>query len=1399
MNTSLFDVFQAWSRWILNATLLFVLPLGLNAQSRPTTQSGINASSSQVQIMTTASTDSSASVRVSIPGTPDKFSAHLNGKDVSSRFSSVNCDGATCKAATFTQADGFRTEKDVLTVDAGHGVTGRLRFGGLTTATTTSSSTLPQLKAMTATPKAQSIGSPSTSFLPPTVALTTLNPGGWDPPKPWISVNGVNYPDVAPGGATCQGSFYLAIVLDRQTLVEKTAAPESSPICLQNSAAVKQYLSALTANDLVILGSNWETAPDAGLDLTAIGGSNWPGKPGDGSYPAGMFAIGTPGATAGSAYQAYYVSRSGYEQVNVFAKGVLQEDAYGNYNFQSSDVAEFTVSPMDTGTITSPSDTNTSAVAISVPNAQPGQIQQYVYTAQPGVDSGYWLFTLSRVSLNPYPNSGCSAPKLSSDGSTAYISGCGTFYRTYNPGDPQDETIAYQSLAAALQQVNPWQVAVLVTIGQASDGGASNSPWYVGGFNGGSNYNIPSNGFLEFYNALSAMGGTPNIAINLLSPSSAYTFIGSNSLGSPLNGNSIESSTVFSAQGQSGFVHGILQRNVNGLYMPQQTNQEPVQLFALKGGFKDPEFRLTEVALQQPVDWPSNSSATLLPPSCGNCIDGANTIAGQIAAYKYISYTMLWNYYMKGIAPNGHLDDIHYFFTGSFNTSINYHTYDPANLVSPSDPSYSGNYHCDSIANVTDIFGNPATQCTINSFSADGEQLIFTSTDFYAVKNQLSTEVVDLTNTMQFLVTGSTSLKSVVASGTSNMGLALTGAAASVLGSALQPAPPQTIVTTSWQNIVGMIGGVSSLLSAVPGLGELAGVEELATTAAKAFGGFTTVVGGAGSLAAGAGQITSSITSTTLPSAFSTFSDTISDLANGALEGPLSIGFDTLSDNVTSDWGRLSVIGPMTADPNNLVFFAPNQVSQSVAITGLTQAASRSFYISLMPAINFGIDYYPGLLGFVNPTADTPNIPDMGHSYNADDYSRCSAYYLNPQENSASGKTDLGTPVPNTYVYYPTIAGVHPGFPNNMAFQETAAIDMYVIGGLVSYYGTDTPAIKVPSAGLASYLFTSAGLNLPIQEFTAVNGPLSMNFTNMAGKNRTGSSASSVCAAYLYPMPEPGAVLGAAPPNGETATATTLSAQAISILGDDLPVSATVMAGSTPVAVGSVYFTVDGSGMVNANLNAQGTASTVIPSAQLTRGTHQIVALYSLVAPYGPSQSPALTLNVSTTAPDINLSASASSMNVSYGSISSPITLQLTSLGGLAGAVNLSCSGLPVGMTCSFNPAQVTLTASGPASASMTINGGTASGSSFWIPGVGILLLPVSLVCLGRIRKGARQLGGILCLLALSLVGISCLSGCNGGSSPSSNTFQETGTKTVIISASSGTVSRTIPIQVTIQ
>jgi Bacterial Ig-like domain (group 3) len=1388
---------------------LIALTSGLQAQSPSPSNSNTNVSSvPQLKITNTALTSDSASISISMPETPAKFSVHLNGKDVSSRFSSADCKDAICKTATLTQADGFTPQKNVLTLDAGHGVTGRLRFGTNVSSPTSSGSVLPQARPMaltsSVTPKAQTVGADYSSALPPTVAFTTLTPGGWQQgANPWFSVNGVTYPATTPANS-CSGDQYLAISLDRQTLQEKIDAPENSPMCLANSAAVTTYLATLSANDIVIVGSISGTYPAKGLDLTSIGGnpaavSGIGGGVFNLAYPAAVITIGTPGAAAGSAYMGYSINAPGFENIPVFANGTLQEDAYGNYNFQSGDVAEFVVSPNDIDVITSPSDTHTSAVSISIPGAAPNAVQNIAYTPPVGVDSGYWLLILSRNTLKPQTGT-CSAPTLSPDGSTEYISGCGVFYRT-NSGVAADETANYQALATALDGVNPFQLAFLVTAGQAADGGTNNSVWNVAGFNP---FNNVSNGFLEFSNALSQLGGTSNLTQYLLSPTSAYTFIGSPGLGGPLTGSSIESTTVLPVQGQTGFVHGLLQRDFNGLYVPGQTNQEPTALYVAKGALKDPEYKLTEVALQQPMDWPSSSTTTLLP--------GGYTLYGQVSAYKYLSYVLL-NTYIQGIQQNSHIDDIHYFFTGSYNNLIDYHSY---NAASASFPSTTSAYPCDSVTPT-----GPTIQCTINSFVGDGQTLIFTQLDFAAVQKQLSTEIQDLTNTLQFLVIGPNSMKSVITSSSSNVGLALNNAAANILASTLQPVPPQTVVKTSWQNIVGMIGGVASIFSAVPGIGEIAGIALLATNGAKLFGGIASAVGGAASLASDAGQITTSSTSSVLPNPQMQFQSTIANLANGYLQNQLSGGFDAMADSITSDWGRLSILGPMTVDPNNTVFFSPTYSAETLAVSSLTQAASRSFYMSLMPAIGYGVDYYPAVHGWSTEQAGQQNIPDMGVYSSSGTLSttyHCKAYYLQPQENTTAptfndtGTTitapgsGLGAPVANIYTWYPTIGGVPSSFPRNRAGNPdatTTEIDMFVIAGKVSYPNTTSVTINVPTAQLTNYLFTNSGLNLPVSEFTSISGPLASTFTNMAVNNRAQNDTNSICGSYWYPTKypvsdTPSTTNPSAGTPGESTTIT-LTVASTDVLGDDLPVSATVTAGSTPATSGSVYFTVDGAGQVNANVNAQGVASTVIPTAQLTRGAHQIVALYSGVTPFEPSTSVAATTTVYTTAPDINLSASTSSVNVSYGSISSPVTLQLTSLAGLAGAVNLSCAGLPVGMSCSFNPTQMALSANGQATVSMTINGGNASSSSFWIPGVGLVLLPFSLVCLNRVRKGGHQIGGIICLLVLSFVGIACLSGCSGGSSPSSNSFQETGSKTVLISASCGTVNTTVPIEVNIQ
>src|ERR1700733_482268 len=288
------------------AFAVWLTGLFMTSLAEPQTQSQVQSTTTpmQVQIKVTNVTAQSVSVNIRIPGAVGDIKVHLNGRDVSSRFSPANCNGATCETATLAEADGFRVAKNVLSVNAGSGMTGRLRFDGISLSA--SPSTSPQLKAMVLTsPQAQPVSGGITSpFLPPTLTLKTLYNGGWngqvDTTNPWFIVGTQGYPSVQP--ANCSGSpIYMAVVLDRQTLVGKTAAPEASPQCFANSAALKTYLSGLktagVTSDLVILASNQNASPDSGLDLTDIGGSLYGGGPPstgssggspiNGNYPAG--------------------------------------------------------------------------------------------------------------------------------------------------------------------------------------------------------------------------------------------------------------------------------------------------------------------------------------------------------------------------------------------------------------------------------------------------------------------------------------------------------------------------------------------------------------------------------------------------------------------------------------------------------------------------------------------------------------------------------------------------------------------------------------------------------------------------------------------------------------------------------------------------------------------------------------------------------------------------------------------------------------------------------------------------------------------------------------------------------------------------------------------------------
>ena len=346
--------------------------------------------------------------------------------------------------------------------------------------------------------------------------------------------------------------------------------------------------------------------------------------------------------------------------------------------------------------------------------------------------------------------------------------------------------------------------------------------------------------------------------------------------------------------------------------------------------------------------------------------------------------------------------------------------------------------------------------------------------DFIAARSGPSIEVIYLTNALQFLVTGSTNMKSVIAGGSASAGLALTGAAATILGSKLVPVPPERKVNVSWQNIMGMVGGVASLSALIPGIGEISGA---ISTGAKISGVTANAVSGVASTVSAAGGIYTTSTGSTLPSSFSKFAMTIGELANGSMQGQLASGFDVVVDDITSDWGRLSVIGPRVVDTGNPVFFAPNQSAQNVAVAALTQGASRSFYLALMPSF-YGIHYWPRVPAYTEHKSVTrAPTPDMGLKIP----NSCNVFYLShdtytmqPYQgmwNWASGKEFIR---PSSFTFGYTYGG--------------AAWSM--IAGETARAGQNDARTQLIDPVLADRLFSPNGLNLPLMQFVSKGGPM---------------------------------------------------------------------------------------------------------------------------------------------------------------------------------------------------------------------------------------------------------------------------------------------------------------------
>ena len=120
-------------------------------------------------------------------------------------------------------------------------------------------------------------------------------------------------------------------------------------MCASSSADLKSKLAGLTKGaEIVLVGTTLYNNADAGLDTTAIGGTNY-STYGAEWQPQGYAAIGISGANAGSAYESYYLASDvgkAYMQ-DPFANGLLAVDQHSNFNFHAGNNMQFQVFPND--------------------------------------------------------------------------------------------------------------------------------------------------------------------------------------------------------------------------------------------------------------------------------------------------------------------------------------------------------------------------------------------------------------------------------------------------------------------------------------------------------------------------------------------------------------------------------------------------------------------------------------------------------------------------------------------------------------------------------------------------------------------------------------------------------------------------------------------------------------------------------------------------------------------------------------------------------------------------------------------------------------------------------------------------------------------------------------------
>ncbi len=170
--------------------------------------------------------------------------------------------------------------------------------------------------------------------------------------------------------------------------------------------------------------------------------------------------------------------------------------------------------------------------------------------------------------------------------------------------------------------------------------------------------------------------------------------------------------------------------------------------------------------------------------------------------------------------------------------------------------------------------------------------------------------------------------------------------------------------------------------------------------------------------------------------------------------------------------------------------------------------------------------------------------------------------------------------------------------------------------------------------------------------------------------------------------------------------------------------------------------------------------------------------------------------------PSFGVSATAPALTITDGS-SAQTTINIAPTYSFSGTVSFACTGLPVAASCIFSPAQVSAVATAPASTTLTIHTAKFTAAAQPIShGVGRILfaflLPfISIPAFYR-RRSAHQTGllRVAVFCGVAFASLAAVAGCGDVPLPAST---PTGSSQVVVTATSGSVTQSTTIGLTVQ